>query len=135
VGNIGVFDDTRGRMNKSQVVVETPRGWMVNCRNCQWHEFPKESRHGKWTFNGNVFSPTFVPSMNELLNPPDSKDYRPDIASRRCHFIITDGRIHYCGDCTHDLRGTTEDMIPFDDVKVRFYDLLMAEHRAKQGAQ
>jgi hypothetical protein len=54
-----------------------------------------------WSFNGNVDSPTFTPSLlNTCPNHPDPKQ-------RVCHLFLTDGKLAYCGDCTHDLAGKT----------------------------
>ncbi len=49
-----------------------------------------------WTFNGDMEKPTFTPSVN-ISWESGSK------LIARCHFIITDGIIHYCPDCTHPL--------------------------------
>jgi hypothetical protein len=53
-----------------------------------------------WEFNGDVEEPTFKPS---LLNYNEIS---------RCHLFIIDGKISYCGDCSHELAGTTIDMAP-----------------------
>ncbi len=120
-----------------QVVIETPTGWMINCpcAKCGWHEFPKKGRPGaSWTFNGDLIRPTFTPSMNQCLNPY-GKDHNPDahLHDFRCHFIVTDGRMSFCGDCSHELKNTVCDMIPFDDVKVAYYASVMADHKAKEA--
>lgn len=46
----------------------------------------------RWTFSGTVQKPTFRPSL--LCR-----------GMRRCHLFVTDGQIHYCGDCDHALAG------------------------------
>lgn len=86
------------------VVRETNEFWIVPCYACGSHFIPRD---GRWTFNGDYIKPTFSPSMNETVNWPDSKYYQPEHASRRCHFIIHEGFITYCGDCTHELAGQT----------------------------
>ena len=30
--------------------------------------------------------------------------------AKRCHSIITDGKIQFCGDCEHELKGQTVDL-------------------------
>jgi hypothetical protein len=50
-----------------------------------------------WTFNKNYESPTISPSI--LFYHPDG--------SYRCHSFITDGKIQYLSDCTHELKGQT----------------------------
>lgn len=54
-------------------------------------------RHN-WHFNGDAEKPSFTPS---LLNT------RPD---HRCHLFLTEGKLHYCGDCTHSLAGKVVDL-------------------------
>jgi hypothetical protein len=67
--------------------------------------------------------------MNETVNPRNSPHHNPEIPERRCHFIITNGQINYCGDCTHDLAGKSLPMKPFDEVKVRYYATLLQNGR------
>lgn len=118
----------------NQVVIETPSGWMIKCPSCQWHEFPKKGKPGaSWTFNGDLFKPTFTPSMNQLMRFSEAvceEDRRPD---RRCHFIITAGRMQFCGDCTHDYKNKIIDMVPWPDVEVRCYQATMEDHRMKSA--
>lgn len=56
-----------------------------------------------WQFNGDLERPTFTPS---LLNRGG------DIGV--CHLFVTDGKIHYLGDCTHALAGKTVDLPEVD---------------------
>lgn len=69
------------------------------------------SSGARWAFNGNAQCPTFSPSINLKINTPDmGADYQPDIASTVCHYFISGGKIQYCADCTHELRGQTVDL-------------------------
>lgn len=110
-----------------QTVIETSRGWMIRCQNCQWHEFPKVGKPGaSWTFNGNLERPTFSPSMNELVKFSEAvceEDRKPD---RRCHFVVSDGQITYCGDCTHQLAGKTMPLEPWPESEVAMYAAMKA---------
>ena len=109
-----------------QRVIKTPTGWMIKCRTCQWHEFPLNGKPGaSWTFNGDFINPTFTPSMNEAVNWPTSPHYNPEMAkyTRRCHFIITDGKINYCGDCTHELKNQSFELEEFDQAQIAYYKL------------
>ncbi len=66
------------------------------------------SVHAKgWQFNGNILSPSFTPS---LLNTTIGEDNK---VTARCHLFVTDGKIVYCGDCTHELSGQTVDLVDF----------------------
>lgn len=63
------------------------------CPGCQeMHVLPW--KRGGWTFNGNVDSPTFVPSFRI-----------DDRAGNVCHFILTAGVLDFCADSTHALKG------------------------------
>lgn len=58
-----------------------------------------------WTWNGDAEKPTVSPSIN--VEPIGKRG--------RCHFHVKDGRIHFCGDCGHDMKGQIVDMIDWDD--------------------
>ena len=62
------------------------------CGHSHLYEVPR------WQWNGSLEKPTFTPS---LLNTTDTT---------RCHLFVTDGRIAFCGDCTHPLAGKTVEM-------------------------
>lgn len=93
--------------------------WCPGCRSM--HGLITKGQ-GAWGFNGNLEFPTFTPSLlvtamygdppvtienfaEYKLNPwPQTK------IERRCHSFITDGRIQFLADCTHELAGQTVDM-------------------------
>lgn len=58
-----------------------------------------------WEFNGDLEKPTFHPSL--LVNG--------HVPGKRCHLFVTNGKIHYCGDCFHDLKGKVVDMEDVED--------------------
>ena len=98
---------------------------MVRCRNCGQHEYPKVGKPGAtWSFNGDRTTPTFSPSMNELVNGP-GPDHRPDIDTMRCHFTITNGMIQYHDDCTHELRGVTATLQEWPQGHLEYYETLL----------
>lgn len=66
---------------------------------------PKRPDGPVWSFNGNDDAPTFSPS---LLN---TWEHGPERVPRRCHLFIRDGKIQFCGDCTHELVGQTVEML------------------------
>ena len=90
--------------------------------------------HPRWGWNGNAEKPTFSPSIlvtgrdftaagqqaydewYEAGCPPlDGRQFESrDIV---CHSFVTDGRIQFLGDCTHELAGQTVDlpMLPGTD--------------------
>ncbi len=80
--------------------------YMFYCPGCKihhayWTKSPS-SNGAKWTFNGDLDKPTFRAS---LLNtwPQDGKN-------NVCHLFVTDGKIEYCADSTHELAGKTIEM-------------------------
>jgi hypothetical protein len=90
--------------------------WAFHCPGCGYdHAFtvgPKNDvdisgnkvDRPRWKWNGSVDSPTFTPSL--LCSK--------DVPSARCHSIVTDGKIAFCQDCWHDLKGKTVAMPDWD---------------------
>ena len=58
----------------------------------------------QWKWNGDADKPTFTPSLNIFANDP----------ARRCHSIITAGKIAYCGDSFHVYKNQTLDIPDLD---------------------
>jgi hypothetical protein len=81
------------------------KAWRIFCPACNEHHAPIE---GRWTFNGDYEKPTFSPSL--LV----TSAYKGDINNYVCHSYITDGKIQYLSDCTHELAGQTIDLKPMD---------------------
>jgi hypothetical protein len=72
-----------------------------------------------WKFNNDFEKPTFKPSVLVKWNTYDFKAEMvngsyPVKKKNICHSFITDGKISYCGDCTHDDSGKTLDLLEFD---------------------
>jgi len=75
-----------------------------------------------WTWNGDLERPTFSPSVlvhphqtlidsnlqGKALTAPENV-----ITTPLCHSFVTDGRIQFLGDCTHELAGQTVDLPPW----------------------
>lgn len=71
-------------------------GWLIDCPGCGMsHLFDN-----RWNFNGDVDKPTFTPSM--LARWPENNV---------CHSFVTDGKIKFLNDCTHDLKGQEVEML------------------------
>ncbi len=95
-----------------------PRGgyghWCPGCKS--GHEIDTEQKNSSgaiWKFDGNLERPTFAPSINGRWGTFADPNYKPDPGhdhSGVCHYFITAGKIIYCGDCTHALRGQTVDL-------------------------
>lgn len=59
-----------------------------------------------WRFDGNLESPTFMPSFREFIPPmPDHPLERYHAEQTMCHVWIKDGQIDFLADCAHELRG------------------------------
>lgn len=80
----------------------------------------------RWSWNGSLTQPTFQPSVlvrsghfvperggdkdcwctYNAEHPDDPADFK----CRHCHTFITDGRIQFLSDCSHELAGQTVDL-------------------------
>ena len=58
-----------------------------------------------WEFNGNVEKPSFTPSLR--ITGVHRETGQPSC----CHLYVTDGAIHFCGDCSHGMSGQTVPMV------------------------
>lgn len=72
---------------------------------------------GTWSWNGDLDLPTFSPSVlvggvqweaGEGFHKP--KHHVEPGSPIVCHSFVTDGRIQFLGDCTHELAGQTVDL-------------------------
>jgi len=80
-------------------------GYSFYCPGCDHGHVFWTSGAMTWSFNGDVASPTFSPSLlNTCPNHPDPKQ-------RVCHLFLHSGRLQFRSDCTHDLAGQTVDLI------------------------
>lgn len=62
-----------------------------------------------WTFNGNLQSPSFQPSL--LYRYTKTKN---DEVQKVCHLYVTNGQMQFLSDCTHEFAGKTVDMGDID---------------------
>lgn len=63
----------------------------------------------KWTWNGSLDRPTFRPSV--LVRAEYTS---PKRQTEVCHSYVTDGKIQFLSDCTHDLAGQTVDLTDWE---------------------
>ena len=94
----------------SKYLRKTERGYVHWCPACkQMHTLPDG-----WTFNGDVNKPTFTPSFktsgNQLVLDAGGNwtgEWRRDAQGNpipyTCHYILTNGILNFCGDCTHSM--------------------------------
>jgi len=113
-------------MAKLQQIVDKdgkPMGWMHWCSGCGgphsiFVEQPHPSTKARWAFDGDQTSPTFSPSIRCYTTRgkwvgtswiPEG----PEITT--CHYFIRRGRIEFCGDSLHALRGKTVDLLEYPE--------------------
>lgn len=78
-----------------------------------------------WAFDGNLNSPTFTPSIcitgvqRVVAQGKWTGEWKKDEAGNPlpycCHYILTAGKLAFCVDCTHDLKGQTVDLPELPD--------------------
>ena len=102
-------------------------GYSFLCPGCEDHHVVYVNNAGRpnWTFNGDLNSPTFSPSLlvtsghyvkgyekeecwctYNAAHPDDPVKFGCGI----CHSFIRDGKIQFLNDCTHKLAGKTVDL-------------------------
>lgn len=101
--------------------------WCPACK--EMHRLPDG-----WTFNGNVDKPSFQPSLKhtglKLNKDADGKwigegrdawlyDAKGDPIPEVCHYFLTDGVLHFCADCTHDMAGKS---VPLPELPEAYRD-------------
>ena len=77
-----------------------------------------EARGGCWSWNGSATRPTFLPSIlvtgtQWLTDEEHAAVMRGEKVEPRpfvCHSFVTDGRVQFLGDCTHELANQTVDI-------------------------
>lgn len=96
--------------------------WCPGCKDA--HRIPFGPGDGpRWGYNGNPNAPTFTPSIlvrtghyvpgrgpGTCYCTWDDKDEFPELECSVCHSFVTDGRIQFLGDSTHELAGQTVDL-------------------------
>lgn len=97
--------------------------WCPACK--EMHPLPDG-----WNFNGDVNKPTFTPSFKH----DGVKTVRDELGrwtgdwvlddqgkpvKEICHYILTDGILNFCSDCTHEFRGIS---IPLSELPEYYRD-------------
>lgn len=92
----------------------------IKCHKHGWHNINAE----RWNFNGNFEKPTFSPSVREFESCGGG--------ITRCHYTVTDGKIHYHEDNSHEFAGQTLDMIPFSEYELQREDWVTRQDETKE---
>jgi len=112
--------------------------WCPGCKfgHGVWVNRASGQTHAQWTWNGSLEKPTFTPSLlitgTEFsaagradyeawcaAGHPDRQGKPFDSVPSRCHSVVTDGKIHFCADCSHELAGQVVDMKDMDVLQVK----------------
>lgn len=88
-------------------------GYIFYCPGCK-HGHPFHVP--QWSFDGNLETPTFSPSLRVFH--PEHKD--PDTGKKvpeetLCHLFLANGQIRFCSDSKHVLAGKAVPMVDFPD--------------------
>lgn len=63
-----------------------------------------KNQRPSWNWNGDTEKPTFTPSLL-------TTDH-----NYRCHSFITDGKVRFLSDCSHEFAGQTVDLLDVDEL-------------------
>jgi hypothetical protein len=80
------------------------------CKGCECYHWVRidKNENPHWEFNGNYDKPTFNPSILVTIG------HYPQ-PNGICHSFITDGKIQYLSDCTHQYAGQTIELEDEED--------------------
>lgn len=89
-----------GRLNRffRKVAGDGHAHWCPGCK--EMHVIPKT-----WQFNGDIDKATFSPSVKITFPKGYYKNGEFSTEEKICHYILTDGVLHFCSDCSHELAG------------------------------
>lgn len=90
------------------------KGLLFWCEGCNTNHRVYISGTGVpiWTFNGDYDKPTIRASV--LVRGHLGKDKNDNDNYGVCHSFVTDGKIQYLNDCTHNLKGKTIELTEYD---------------------
>jgi hypothetical protein len=100
--------------------------WCPGCDESHVVTIKRPGDERGWEWNCSITKPTFTPSilvtsghyMPNWQGPGcycDKKDEDDQwFSCSRCHSYVTDGKIQFLDDCTHDLKGQTVDLPEWD---------------------
>ncbi len=96
--------------------IESAEGeYLIQCEGCGCIHALNTVAEGKpkWTFNGDLNKPTFMPSL--LVKWTKMIDVEKNTFKHIiCHSYIIDGKMQYLGDSNHELSGQTIDLPEID---------------------
>lgn len=97
------------------------------CGHCHAPNVLPDKGMPTWGWNGSMDKPTFTPSIlsrwpegDPPVTPDNYKEYKKNpwpqnTVNKVCHSYVTDGKIQFLGDCTHELAGQTAEIPDWED--------------------
>lgn len=91
--------------------------WFI-CPGCGENHMIPTNGPRAWAFNGDLERPTLKPSILAKWQAMPTEEEakiilaggKVDLMPYVCHSFVTDGRIQFLGDCTHEMAGQTVDL-------------------------
>lgn len=80
-----------------------------SCPGCKLYHVLPVTGPRSWKFNNNLESPTITPSILATRNMYTGPGTPPK--KEICHSFVTDGKIQFLSDCTHELVNQTVDLL------------------------
>lgn len=112
---------------KDKILLEAGQA-MFYCEGCKRPHAINVSLEGmpKWGFNESLVAPTFTPSILARYRHPKGYSnenpapvgYEGEYVTEICHSFVTDGKIQYLSDCTHELAGKTIKLPYWDESRL-----------------
>src|SRR4051812_26278827 len=95
------------KLQKVEGAIRPSPNYSFECPGCGishgvWLGDSPNANGAAWGYNGNIDSPTITPSI--LVKWGNGN------GDQVCHSYVTDGKIQFLGDCSHELAGQTVEM-------------------------
>lgn len=83
-------------------------GFAHYCPGCKSMHYIRTKGLEPWSFNGDIHSPSFDPSVKITYNGADADTMRDGdrrAPSACCHYFLHKGVLEFCADSTHEFAG------------------------------
>ena len=106
-------------------ILEINNNWYIKCKQGDhYHSFTSPfiiiPSNSHWVWDGSVECPTIRPSVKETrgVSGQSYEDFKRTGPSYINHYYITQGKIEYISDCTHESANKTEDIEPWTEEEI-----------------
>ncbi len=84
--------------------------WCPGCKGRHFFNLYADDNPGgaKWDFNGDIYRPSFSPSMHIKITDHDTRQQET-----LCHYYLREGQLQFLSDSGHELKGQTIDLPDF----------------------